>query len=93
MDFPICLPLWYAENRDLFKPPICNKIMHKNQVTVMFVGGPNKRRDFHLDRGSEFFFQMKGKMQLPIILPNKTLKLIEIGEGEVNFKYGVYPKL
>lgn len=43
---------WHEENRALFAPPICNKLMHKEQITVMFVGGPNAREDFHLDLGS-----------------------------------------
>ncbi|CAD7961102.1 unnamed protein product [Amoebophrya sp. A120] len=74
---------WYKKHEAEFAPPICNRLMHKNQMTVMFVGGPNKRRDFHLDRGSEFFYQLKGNMKLPIILPNKQLEIVEINEGQV----------
>ena len=35
--------------------------------TVMFVGGPNTREDFHLEQGSEFFFQIQGNMRLPTV--------------------------
>ena len=77
---PIKLQEWYEENKTLFAPPICNKLMHKNQMTVMFVGGPNKRRDFHLDCGSEFFFMFRGGMRLPTIQRNK-LKIIDVYLG------------
>ena len=48
----------------------------------MFVGGPNTRTDFHLDLGSEFFFQMKGNMELPT-LQHGERKLVRIREGDV----------
>eukprot|EP00971_Amphidinium_carterae_P332683 6466946-Amphidinium_carterae.1 len=73
---------WYELNRDLFKPPICNKLMWKDQLTVMFVGGPNTRTDFHLEEGSEFFYQLKGNIELPTIQQGK-LKVVKIREGEV----------
>jgi 3-hydroxyanthranilate 3,4-dioxygenase len=33
----------------------------------MFVGGPNSRTDFHIEQGSELFFQLRGGMELPTI--------------------------
>jgi len=79
---PLCLSAWYEENKELFAPPICNKLMHKDQMTVMFVGGPNTRTDFHLDLGSEFFYQIRGNMSLPTIQRGKR-KVVDIKEGQV----------
>lgn len=73
---------WYTANRVLFDPPVCNKIMYKGQMTVMFVGGPNSRTDFHLDEGSEFFYQISGDMELPTIQQGKR-KLVRIRQGQV----------
>eukprot|EP01046_Picozoa_sp_COSAG06_P072417 COSAG06_NODE_21179_length_767_cov_0.717066_2_plen_73_part_01 len=47
-----------------------------------FIGGPNTREDYHLDLGSEFFFQMKGNMELPTIQQGKR-KLVKINQGQV----------
>lgn len=79
---PINLTAWYEENKEQFSPPFCNKVMYKKQLIVMFVGGPNQRRDFHLDRGSEFFYQMRGGMRLPTLQQGK-LKIVDIPEGHV----------
>uniref|UniRef100_A0A7S3PML7 3-hydroxyanthranilate 3,4-dioxygenase n=1 Tax=Aplanochytrium stocchinoi TaxID=215587 RepID=A0A7S3PML7_9STRA len=79
---PTNIEQWYKDNKELFSPPICNKLLHKGQMTVMFVGGPNTRTDFHLDQGSEFFWMLKGGMELPIIQQGKR-KLVKINEGEV----------
>ena len=49
---------------------------------VMFVGGPNTRTDFHIDQSSEFFWMLKGNMELPIIERGKK-RVVSIREGEV----------
>lgn len=79
---PLKLAEWYEENKALFSPPVCNKLMHKDQLTIMFVGGPNTRTDFHLDQGSEFFYQIRGNMELPTIQQGRR-KLVHIKEGQV----------
>ncbi|KAG1670616.1 3-hydroxyanthranilate 3,4-dioxygenase [Nymphon striatum] len=77
------LKTWLEENKSSFVPPICNKMMHqKSQLKVMFVGGPNSRKDFHLEEGEEFFYQKKGNMCLRV-MENHQFKDIHIKEGEV----------
>lgn len=82
MEEPIILSTWVEEHKASFRPPICNKLMHKNDLSVMFVGGPNSRTDFHIDESSEFFFQIRGNMNLPIIEQGKR-KIVHIKEGQV----------
>jgi len=123
---PVAIEEWAEQNKDSFKPPICNKVaactcfgslplfslvlasfsrsgwtqnnmnmpqaswhhvygfrddwyasicvmmilrwtqlMHKGQLSIMFVGGPNTRTDFHVEEGSELFLQIRGHMELP----------------------------
>lgn len=33
----------------------------------MVVGGPNSRKDYHVDEGPEFFYQLEGEMLLKTI--------------------------
>jgi len=73
---------WYEENKEEFGPPVCNKLMHRDQLTVMFVGGPNTRTDFHIDQGSEFFYQLRGNMFL-VIMERGKRRRIDIREGDV----------
>jgi 3-hydroxyanthranilate 3,4-dioxygenase len=73
---------WIEENKDKFKPPVCNKLMHNNQLTIMFVGGPNVRDDYHIEEGEELFYQIKGDISLKI-LENNQHKEIFIKEGEL----------
>ena len=82
METPVHVQSWIDSNRPSFSPPIGNKLMYKNLLSVMFVGGPNNRRDFHVDESSEFFYQIKGNMHLPIIERGKR-KVVHIREGEV----------
>ncbi|KAF8793035.1 3-hydroxyanthranilate 3 like protein [Argiope bruennichi] len=45
---------WLEENKKFFVPPICNKLMYKDgQLKAFFVGGPNSRKDFHMEEGEE----------------------------------------
>ena len=48
----------------------------------MVVGGPNTRKDYHVDPIEEFFFQLEGDMLLKIIDNGKPTN-IEIKEGEI----------
>ncbi|XP_006808120.1 3-hydroxyanthranilate 3,4-dioxygenase [Neolamprologus brichardi] len=73
---------WIAENQNAFLPPVCNKLMHFSQVLVMFVGGPNTRKDYHIEEGEELFYQVKGDMCLKVI-ENGKHKDVHIKEGEM----------
>ena len=73
---------WLEANAASFAPPVMNKLMHREQLSIMFVGGPNQREDFHLEEGSEFFYQLRGSMELPTIQAGKR-ELVRIREGDV----------
>jgi len=49
---------------------------------VMFIGGPNVRKDYHMEEGEEIFYQVKGDMVLKII-EKGVHKDVTIKEGEV----------
>ncbi|CAF1659880.1 unnamed protein product, partial [Adineta ricciae] len=73
---------WIDDNKDQFLPPVCNKLMHNDQLTIMFVGGPNVRKDYHLEEGEELFYQLKGDMCLKVLEQNQHRDVI-IKEGEI----------
>ena len=84
---PIPLPLnlktWIQENRHQLQPPVGNKLVwHDTEFTVMVVGGPNRRKDFHVDPGEEWFYQIEGDMVLKVI-EDGVHKDIQIKEGEM----------
>ncbi|CAL1577163.1 unnamed protein product [Knipowitschia caucasica] len=73
---------WIEENKNSFNPPVCNKLMHFSQLNIMFVGGPNTRKDYHIEEGEELFFQVKGDMCLKVV-ENGKHKDVHIKEGEM----------
>jgi 3-hydroxyanthranilate 3,4-dioxygenase len=74
---------WIDENRDELKPPVGNKkIYHDSNFIVMAIGGPNARKDFHIDPDEEFFYQVEGDMTLEIMEDGEH-KEIPIREGEI----------
>ena len=80
---PINLKHWIEENNHLLKPPVGNKIVYENNdFMVMIVGGPNSRKDYHVDPIEEFFYQIRGDMLLKII-DNGEIVDIPIKEGEI----------
>lgn len=73
---------WISENESSFLPPVCNKLMFFYQLNIMFVGGPNIRKDYHIEEGEELFYQVKGDMVLKII-ENGKHRDVHIREGEM----------
>ncbi len=73
---------WIDENRHLLKPPVGNKAIYNDDYIVMVVGGPNARKDYHLNQTPEFFYQVEGDIVLKVI-DNGEPKDIHIREGEV----------
>ena len=80
---PINFKKWINKNRHLLKPPVGNKVVYdKGDFMIMVVGGPNKRKDFHVDPIEEFFYQLEGDMTLEVIEDGEK-KEIPIKEGEI----------
>ncbi|EGW03183.1 3-hydroxyanthranilate 3,4-dioxygenase [Cricetulus griseus] len=72
---------WVEENRASFQPPVCNKLMHQEQLKIMFVGGPNTRKDYHIEEGEEVFYQLEGDMVLRVLEQGKHRDVV-IRQGE-----------
>ena len=80
---PINFKNWIEENRYLLKPPVGNKVVYEDgDFMIMVVGGPNSRKDYHVDPVEEFFYQLEGDMILRI-MENGLPKDIAINQGDI----------
>ncbi len=80
---PLNIKAWVEEHRDLLKPPVGNKMVwNDTEFMVMVVGGPNQRKDFHVEDGDEFFYQIEGDITLRI-REDGEVRDIPIREGEM----------
>ena len=83
LNSPLNFKNWIEENRHLLKPPVGNKVVYDDgDFMVMVVGGPNSRKDYHVDPVEEFFYQLEWDMVLKIIENGKKID-ISIKEGEI----------
>ncbi|WP_046244446.1 3-hydroxyanthranilate 3,4-dioxygenase [Hymenobacter terrenus] len=81
---PFNVQQWIDEHRHLLKPPVGNQQVFKDNkdFIVMVVGGPNARKDYHVDAGEELFWQIEGTMTVKIIEDGQPVD-ITIGPGEI----------
>lgn len=74
---------WIEENRAALRPPVGNKrVFPDGDFIIMVVGGPNARKDYHIDPGAELFYQLEGDMVLKTMQAGGVLD-IPIREGEM----------
>lgn len=77
------LKAWIDENRHLLRPPIGNQMVWQDrEFLVMVVGGPNRRKDFHVEDGEEFFYQVEGDVSVRV-MEDGHVREIPIKEGEI----------
>jgi 3-hydroxyanthranilate 3,4-dioxygenase len=70
--------------RPTMLPPVNNRMIFDDDFKVMAVGGPNERKDFHIEMGAELFYQHQGPMTVVIINPHTGRSdPIRIEEGEL----------
>ncbi|MCA9666476.1 MAG: 3-hydroxyanthranilate 3,4-dioxygenase [Myxococcales bacterium] len=74
---------WIDEHRHLLKPPVGNKVVFEDtEFIIMVVGGPNVRKDYHIDPAEEFFYQLEGDMVLKVV-EDGEFRDVTIKEGEI----------
>lgn len=80
---PINFQKWIEENRDALKPPVGNKkIWEDSDFMAFVVGGPNQRKDYHIDPSEEFFYQLEGDLVLKIV-EDGEFRDVRVREGEI----------
>lgn len=80
---PLNFKRWIEEHRHLLKPPVGNQqIWADREFMVTVVGGPNSRKDFHINEGEEFFYQLEGDIVVRVMEHGEP-KDLEIREGEI----------
>nr|MCH9683085.1 3-hydroxyanthranilate 3,4-dioxygenase [Deltaproteobacteria bacterium] len=80
---PIDLRRWIEQHRELLRPPVGNaRVFEERGFIVMVVGGPNARKDFHIEQGPELFFQVEGDIVLRVVEDGEHVD-IPIREGEL----------
>ena len=84
---PVSPPLnfrrWIEEHRHLLKPPVSNRrIFRDGDFIIQVVGGPNSRKDYHVDPGEELFYQIEGDMLLKTVQDGRQVE-VPIRAGEM----------
>ena len=81
---PIDFKGWIDAHRDQLKPPVGNQeLWPGREFTVMVVGGPNARTDYHINEGEEFFYQVEGDIVLRTLDDAGNRRDLAVRQGEV----------
>jgi len=88
---PFNFQRWVEDNRHLLQPPVgARKVFEDANFIIMVVGGPNTRKDYHINQSEEFFWMLEGDMTLKVV-DGGVFRDIEIREGDVFLLPGGVP--
>jgi 3-hydroxyanthranilate 3,4-dioxygenase len=79
---PINFQKWINDHREQLQPPVGNKLVFEDADFIVMVVGSNTRRDFHVNEGEEFFYQVEGDMVLKVHDEGRLVD-IPIQQGEI----------
>jgi 3-hydroxyanthranilate 3,4-dioxygenase len=79
---PLNFKKWIDDHRELLKPPVGNKLVWQDADFIIMVVGSNTRRDFHVNDGEEFFYQIEGDIVLKVQDEGNIVD-IPIKQGEI----------
>ena len=81
---PLNFKRWIDEHRHLLKPPVGNQVVWEDRdFIIMVIGGPNTRKDYHVDQSEEFFYQLEGDMTLKVVDDEGTHRDVAIRAGDI----------
>jgi 3-hydroxyanthranilate 3,4-dioxygenase len=80
---PFNLQRWIDAHRHELRPPVANRqVFPAGDFIVMVVGGPNSRKDYHVDPGEEFFYQLEGRLTVRTMQDGRPVDY-EVDGGDV----------
>lgn len=80
---PKNLMQWVDAHQDKLSPPVCNAALFPDgDYIINMVGGGNQRTDFHDNSTEEFFYQLRGSVEI-IVYDRGKFEQIQVNEGEV----------
>ncbi|TNV75360.1 hypothetical protein FGO68_gene14522 [Halteria grandinella] len=76
---------WIEDNKASFQPPVMNKVVFptSEDFIVMTVGGPNSRRDYHVNPYEEIFYQLVGTLRLNIVRDGSIFEVVTVPAGSM----------
>jgi 3-hydroxyanthranilate 3,4-dioxygenase len=73
---------YFRENAKDWGPRPLRVIWESSDYVTLLVRGPTAGKEFHVSRGDEIFYQVRGELQFHYVTPEGERKGMEVKQGE-----------